>query len=255
MSSMYSLDLTQVLLYLFWVAFAALLYYLHREDKREGYPLEAAGTKPGTKLRLEGFPVMPEAKTFRRADGTTVHAPRGSDPQPAIAAVPVAAWPGAPLQPTGNPMTDGVGPASYALRADVPERMLDGSPMILPLRVAADHGISPHDTDPRGFAVVGCDGQRAGSVGEAWVDRSEPQVRYLEVTLDAGGTVLLPSGFVRYDMGKRRVKVAAITAAQFAGAPRLANRDQVTKLEEDRITAYFASGHLYATAARSEPLL
>jgi photosynthetic reaction center H subunit len=133
--------------------------------------------------------------------------------------------------------------------------MLDGSPMILPLRVATDHGISPHDTDPRGFAVVGCDGQRAGSVGEAWVDRSEPQVRYLEVTLDAGGTVLLPSGFVRYDMGKRRVKVAAITAAQFAGAPRLANRDQVTKLEEDRITAYFASGHLYATPARSEPLL
>jgi photosynthetic reaction center H subunit len=255
MSAIHSLDLTQILLYLFWAAFAALLYYLHREDKREGYPLQGFGTKPGTTISIQGFPVVPDAKTFRLADGSTVQAPRGSDPQPAIAAAPVAPWPGAPLQPTGNPMIDGVGPAAYALRAEVPERMLDGSPMIVPLRVATDHGISPHDTDPRGFTVLGCDGQRAGTVGEVWVDRSEPQVRYLEVNVDAGGTALLPAGFVRYDMRDRRVKVAAITAAQFATVPQPASRDQVTKREEDRITAYFAGGHLYATADRIEPLL
>jgi photosynthetic reaction center H subunit len=255
MSAIHSLDLTQILLYIFWVAFAALLYYLHREDKREGYPLQGKGSKPGTTITVQGFPVVPDPKTFLLADGTSIQAPRGSDPQPAIAAEPVAAWPGAPLQPTGNPMIDGVGPAAYALRADVPERLLDGSLMIVPLRAALDHGISPHDTDPRGFTVIGCDGQSAGTVGEAWVDRSEPQIRYLEVNLGAGGTVLLPSGFIRYDVRGRKVKVASITAAQFATAPRLASADQVTKREEDRITAYFASGHLYATPDRIGPLL
>jgi len=255
MSAIHSLDLTQILLYIFWIAFAALLYYLHREDKREGYPLQGRGTKPGTTISIEGFPSVPEPKTFLLADGTSIQAPRGSDPQPALAAEPVAPWPGAPLQPTGNPMLDGVGPAAYALRADVPERMLDGSLMIVPLRAATDHGISPHDTDPRGFAVVGCDGKSPGTVGEVWIDRSEPQIRYLEVNLQSGSTVLLPAGFIRYDMRDRKVKVASITADQFSTAPRLANVDQVTKREEDRITAYYASGHLYATPDRLGPLL
>lgn len=255
MSSVHSLDLTQILLYLFWVAFAGLLYYLHREDKREGYPLQGKGTKPGTTITVQGFPVVPPAKTFLLADGSSIQAPRGSDPQPPLAAEPVAPWPGAPLQPTGNPMVDGVGPAAYALRADVPERMLDGSLMIVPLRRATDHGINPHDTDPRGFTVVGCDGNAAGTVAEAWIDRSEPQVRYLEVALASGSTVLLPTGFVRYDMRDRKVKVASITAAQFTTVPRIAAADQVTKREEDRITAYFASGHLYATPDRLGPWL
>ncbi|MBM4198205.1 MAG: photosynthetic reaction center subunit H, partial [Gammaproteobacteria bacterium] len=30
---------------------------------------------------------------------------------------------------------------------------------------------------------------------------------------------------------------------------------QITKLEEDRICAYYASGHLYATPSRSESLI
>jgi hypothetical protein len=42
-------DAAQVVLYVFWIFFAGLIVYLIREGKREGYPLEAAGTKPGTK--------------------------------------------------------------------------------------------------------------------------------------------------------------------------------------------------------------
>ena len=44
-------------------------------------------------------------------------------------------------------------------------------------------------------------------------------------------------------------------ADQFADVPTLKSPDQVTKLEEDKITAYFAGGHLYADARRLEPLL
>ncbi len=34
------LDVAQVTLYVFWIFFGCLIYYLRREDKREGYPLE-----------------------------------------------------------------------------------------------------------------------------------------------------------------------------------------------------------------------
>ena len=45
------------------------------------------------------------------------------------------------------------------------------------------------------------------------------------------------------------------TAAQFADVPAIKNPDQVTRLEEDKITGYFAGGLLYATPARLEPVL
>jgi len=105
------------------------------------------------------------------------------------------------------------------------------------------------------MTVCGLDGTAAGTVSELWVDRAEPQIRYLEVTLARGGKVMLPSGFVRYDAENRKVKVASITAAQFAGVPGIASHQQITKLEEDRICAYYASGHLYATPSRSESLI
>jgi photosynthetic reaction center H subunit len=33
------IDIAQVVLYLFWIFFFGLIIYLHREGKREGYPL------------------------------------------------------------------------------------------------------------------------------------------------------------------------------------------------------------------------
>ena len=40
-----------------------------------------------------------------------------------------------------------------------------------------------------------------------------------------------------------------------ATVPGLRNPDQITFLEEDKITAYYAGGTLYATPARAEPFL
>ena len=51
------------------------------------------------------------------------------------------------------------------------------------------------------------------------------------------------------------VQVKSICGHHFADAPSTANPDQVTLQEEDKICAYYAGGHLYATAERSEPLL
>jgi photosynthetic reaction center H subunit len=42
---------------------------------------------------------------------------------------------------------------------------------------------------------------------------------------------------------------------QFQHVPRTASADQITRLEEDKITAYFASGHLYAHPSRQRALI
>jgi photosynthetic reaction center H subunit len=51
------------------------------------------------------------------------------------------------------------------------------------------------------------------------------------------------------------VKVKSITADQFTRVPGTRRDDMVTLLEEDKIMAYYAGGHLYARASRAEPLL
>ena len=51
---MSNIDVAQIAIWLFWIFFFGLVYYLRREDHREGYPMEDAG---GTK---EGWPAAPK---------------------------------------------------------------------------------------------------------------------------------------------------------------------------------------------------
>ena len=246
------IDIAQIALYAFWIFFVGLIIYLRKEDKREGYPLES--DRSG-RVRVQGFPAMPTPKTFELAGGGTVQAPRAARDVRPIAAQPLGAHLGAPLSPTGNPMLDAVGPASYAERADRPDTTLDGLPMIAPLRLSPGFSVAGKDPDPRGMQVYGADQEPGGTVYEIWVDRAEPQIRYLEVATPAGRRVLLPITFAKIDGARRRVRVRSILGAQFATVPSIANPDQVTRLEEDQIMAYYAGGTLYATPARAEPLL
>ena len=248
--------MAQLVLYGFWIFFAGLIFYLRREDKREGYPLDSESTG----VKRQGFPAMPEPKTFELEDGRVVHAPRVEASAPVANAAPTAPWPGSPLAPVGDPMRAGVGPGSFGTRADHPERGPDGAPKIQPLRVATEYSIAKRDPDPRGMPVIGADGEVAGTVVDAWIDREEPQVRYLEVELpgaegQAGPRVLAPMPLVRVDARRGAVRVNSLRAAQFADIPRLAGTDQITLQEEERVVAYFGAGQLYATPARGEPLL
>ena len=247
-------DVAQLAIYAFWGFFFALVWWLRREDHREGYPLVA--DFPGQDARE--FPTMPPAKYFLLDDGTTVQSPREEAPE-VFAARQIQGFPGAPFEPTGNPMIDGVGPAAWANRRDTPELAYDdGLPKIVPLRTAEDFFLSHEDPDPRGYDVVGHDGVIAGTVVDAWIDRSEYIVRYLEVeTAPAFGArrVLMPTHFVTFRSKQRLIMVDALLAAHFADIPRLKDPDSVTPLEEDKITAYFGGGLLYATPSRSLPLL
>lgn len=250
-----SIDVAQVVLYVFWLFFAGLILYLRREDRREGYPLvnEATGMaeNPGAEF-------MPEPKTFYLPHGGMVMAPNVKrDDRETIRATPVASWVGAPLEPSGNPMLAGVGPGAYAQRADTPDLTLHGLHKIVPLRLARDYSLDPGDADPRGMIVVGADHRTAGKVIDVWVDQTEVIARYLEVEV-AGATprrVLLPVPFADIDGSKRVVHVQAVMARHFAEVPGLKSPDQITFLEEDRISAYYGAGCLYATPLRSESVL
>lgn len=253
-----SIDLVEILFSLFWLFFIGLILYLHRESKREGYPLESDRTdRSGGRVVVQGFPGVPDAKHYLSAHGEDVAVPR-DDRNEAIAAEPAAPYPGAPMVPTGNPMLDAVGPASYSARADVPDKTLHNENRIVPMRVATDFVVADKDPDPRGMQVVGADGEVAGTVADVWVDRAEPLITFFEVDLGSshnGKHVLLPIGFSKIDGAKRKINVRSIYASQFADVPGIASPDEITLREEDRIMGYFGGGTLYADAARQQPLL
>jgi len=269
------IDVAQIVLYAFWVFFAGLIIYLRREDKREGFPLES---ERSAHIDVVGFPRPPGPKTFLMADGQQVTIPRPVA-QRQLAAAPSLPWLGAPLEPTGDPMADGVGPASYALRSDVPDHTVHGEPRIQPLRQLPDYHLEERDIDPRGMPVLGADGEVGGRVVDVWVDRADPLVRYFEVEVEAEVDVeveaeaeadveavtaapapgahrtLVPANFAHVNARAGCVQVKAVLGRHLAAAPGLASPDQVTLLEEDRISAYFGGGLLYATPQRAEPLL
>jgi photosynthetic reaction center H subunit len=246
-----NIDLAQIVLYMFWAFFAGLIFYLRREDRREGYPLYS---EPSNEYKSLGFMWIPPPKVFKLPHGGTSTAPNKPDDR-AINATKVARWAGAPWEPNGDPMLAAVGPGSYADRANVPDLTVEGAAKIVPMRVASNFAIDTGDRDPRGLDVLGADRQIAGTVKDIWVDRSETIIRYLEVVTTGGRTVLLPMTFAAVDRRRGLVKVQAILADQFANVPTLARPDQVTLLEEDKICAYYGAGTLYATASRQEPLL
>lgn len=251
------IDVAQVMLYVFWAFFFGLVFWLRKEDRREGYPLESDPT--GKVKDLGAGLLFPRPKTFHVRTGETFTAPNFRRDERSVAARRVGNWPGAPLVPTGNPLVDGVGPAAWAERADRPDLTWDGKNKIVPSRVDPHYGVASGDPDPRGMTVRGADGIVAGTVTDIWVDRAEHVVRYLEVDAGPGTAPLLVPINLAKIVGNRTkgrsVKVRSILASQFGQVPRTKAPDSVTFLEEDRICAYFAGGNLYATPMRAEPLI
>jgi len=251
MSSGFSIDLVEILFTLFWLFFFALVFYLHRESKREGYPLISDRSDS---ITVQGFPSIPSAKEYRLPHGGTQLAPRNETPQVDVPAEPAHRAPGSPLVPTGNPIGANIGTGSYARRSDTPFLTPDGKPRIVPLRVQPEFYVDKRDVDPRGMSVHAADDVEVGTVKDAWIDLAEPQIYYLEVA-GAGRTFLVPFDFAEINKRKRVVKVNALYSHQFANVPTLQSPDQITPYEEDRICGYFGGGLLYADDKRAEPFL
>lgn len=286
------IDVALLMFWAFVLFFVGLVFYLRREDRREGYPLEDELT--GRVETLGGPMHTSHRKTFRLPFdlGTSTVPSHGREPVD-IAAKRTARFAGAPYVPTGDPLADGIGPAAWAERAKRPDLDMEGHPRIVPLSSAPEYGIARRDSDLIGWPVVSSDDRIVGTVSDLWIDKADRLVRYLAVALNGGaGTVLAPimdAKLVRHGrwmvladevlrttavaaegeteavhapaVGRRdhrdgpRVVVHAINAAQFARAPRIDAADRITLYEEDRVQAYFGGGYLYANAARQEPFL
>lgn len=244
------IDVAQVALYTFWLFFAGLIFYLRREDRREGYPLHSEVT--GEPFNEDSL-LIPDEKLFKLANGETTSSMRADTRELHMA--PTEGWSGAPFEPTGDPMVDGVGPAAWAERRDAVETTYEGSPKIIPMRKLPEFEVATGDVDPRGLPVKGCDKQVAGTVSDLWIDHGEQMIRYLEVELEGSGNVLLPMTMAKLTGYPAHVAVNAITGAQFAKVPKTKDADTVTLLEEDKICAYYAGGYLYATPDRLKPII
>ena len=244
-------DLASVTLWLFYIFFAGLVIWIQRENMREGYPLE---DDEGNASSNPSMWPLPEDKTFKLPHGRgEVTVPSGQTPERAdIALKRVGPGNGFPLEPTGDPMLDGVGPASWAPRRDVPELDGHGHPKIVPMS-AAEGFLVAAGRDPRGLPVVAGDGEVVGKITDMWIDEPEQLVRYLELELDSkwgSGTRLMPITFAR--IKSNSVSVHALYGKHFATIPTIASPRQVTLLEEDKISGYYGGGKLYA-GDRQEP--
>lgn len=246
-------DLASAAIWSFWLFFAGLVYYLQRENQREGYPL----VDDDGKVLDNSVWSLPKDKTFILPHGRgEVTVPSGQTPDRTDLALARSSQAGGfPMVPTGDPMIDGVGPASWAPRRDVPELDGHGHPKIRPLSTLDEFGISA-GRDPRGKPVVGGDGEVVGRVIDIWVDVPEQMVRYLTMDLNpegSGQTRLIPMNMAR--IKSDRVVVRSLYAHNFPGVPTIKGTDQVTLLEEEKIMAYYGGGTFYATPARSESII
>ncbi|MEM8799316.1 MAG: photosynthetic reaction center subunit H [Pseudomonadota bacterium] len=266
------IDVAQLVLYLFWIFFFGLVFYLQKEGRREGFPLEE---DDGTMIDQSWVWIPEKPKVFKVKYGPHKEIESGPRDTRKLALKKVFPWAGSPFEPTGDPMADGVGPASYAERGDHPDWSVDGEAKIKPLRETPDFFPAGEDNDPRGMKVFGADGLVAGVVSDIWVDKGEYLGRYVEVDLSKGeaggeGAVLLPFNFMRVKGPKNifatltgiepmerdiGVHVDAIRADQFSGVPKTKKPNEITLREEDMIMGYFGGGKLYAMPERMGPLI
>ena len=241
-------DLASLSIWLFWIFFAVLIFYLQTENMREGYPLE--DEDENLSANQGPFPV-PSPKTFKLPGGRgEVVVPSAANEEAHrrkdLALARTSAAHGFPLAPTGDPMADGVGPASWVPREDAPELDAHGHAKIQPMANHDAFFVSA-GRDPRGLPVLSRDDQVVGTITDMWIDPGEHMVRYLEYKLDdkwGSGTRMLPITICRVQ--ERWVLVKSLCAKDFNGVPQIRGNGQITKLEEDKVSAYYAGGTLYS---------
>ena len=254
------IDFAQIVLYLFWAFFIGLIYWIRKEDRREGYPLEADSPR---RVGRTGNYLFAKPKTYVRPDGTTYTAPNFDRDEREFPLQRTALSNGSPSEPVGDPMLSGVGPASFTVREPHVELLIDGRDQIVPMRTDEGYDVVG-GADVRGWPIIGADGEQAGTIKDIWVDRADMIVRYLEFELNeaAGGEggagtrrlVPIQMGLVR--KGRRQCfEVEAMRLEQFVHVPTLSDPVRATVDEEERIGAYYAGARLYATAKKREPLV
>ena len=256
-------DVAELAFLLFFAFFIALVFYLNKESRREGYPLEDEVTG---KVENDGRIFDGAKKSFPLPHGRGTYVPEDvARDDVNVAGVQAFGGAGAPWVPSGDAMADGMGPAAWANRAKYPDLTFDGRPRIVPIADSHEMIVSPNDPQLIGWPVIGADKKEVGKVSDIWVDQAEHIIRYLEVETTTGKKVLAPMMVASVHGNSlldallpiiedkaKFVEIDAITAAQFENVPALETPGIITRYEEDRVQAYYGGGYMYATPERSE---
>lgn len=247
-------DVAQLVLYAFWIFFAGLIFYLRREDRREGYPLESEASR-GRAMPPDPF-LIPSPKRFLLSNGHEKFAPSSASAPPGTSAATSTRSGRAPPGARDGRTARCHRPRRLRRSRGQPRRDLGPREAHRALRVADHFVVHELGPNPIGMSVFGADRQVAGTVSDLWVDRGESMVRYYEVELGAGGRrILMPATFCRTGRFSQRVTCEALLAHQFADIPTTKDPDSVTLNEEERIMAFFGGGTLYATPTRQEAIV
>lgn len=251
-----NLDVASIALWLFFGFFVALVIWIQRENQREGYPL-ATDDESNTDA-ASVFP-NPEDKTFYLPHGRGEYTVPSQQPaeRDGIDGLLTRDFDSAgfPYDPAGDPLADGVGPASWAPRRDEPELDGHGKPKLVPM-ASTEHFSVSAGRDPRGLPVVAGDGEIVGTVTDMWIDEPEQMVRYLQYDLNpefGSGSRMVPLTMAR--IWGKTVRVVSLHSHNFAGVPTIKSATQITKLEEEKVMSYYGGGYLYASRERFEPQL
>ncbi len=238
------IDLALIAIWSFWLFFALLIYYLQTENMREGYPLEK---EDGSVAPNQGLFPVPAPKTIKMPFGKADVVLPSAENEEAhrrhdLALARTALSEGFPHKPVGDPMLDGVGPASWVPRSDTVELTGEGHAKVQPMS-AHEHFFVSAGRDPRGMPVVCNDDLVVGQVVDIWIDVPEQMIRYLEIELETGGRCLAPMQLVR--VRTRYVDVRTLDSTRMAQVPKIAASDRITLLEEEKLVAFYGGGELY----------
>lgn len=112
-----------------------------------------------------------------------------------------------------------------------------------------DFEVAEGDPDPRGWEVLGADGQRIGAVEDLIVDTTAMKVRYLDCNVDeerlgldtTNRHVLIPVGFARLDEEDNQVVVDRISSQDVGDLPAFSGLP-LARDDENALLNRFTSG-------------
>ncbi|WMS41908.1 hypothetical protein RDV64_17830 [Acuticoccus sp. MNP-M23] len=227
-----------------------LVFYLRREDKREGYPLIGVSGARHPRLTLsEGFPPMPAPKTFHLPHGRDpVTVPREEVPEPLHDVTGRPAY-GLPLE-SPRPLSAGIGAAAFqAQKPDLPDLTNEGEPKLLSLNSHPDHYIPRGGADPRGWVLADKEGLPVGRIVDIWFNQAEYDVRYFSYSIDGVvGLWLAPTYFCALDRARGTARVTTLPLEALRHPPVRAG-EVVTFRDEDRVNGFFAGGIQFGGAS------
>lgn len=111
-----------------------------------------------------------------------------------------------------------------------------------------DVDVADHADDPRGWTVVGRDGERLGTVEHLMGDTASMKVRYLTMRLDRDVVdedrrVLIPAGHAALEPEHERVRVDALNRERLTGVPAWSG-GPLDREHERAVTEYLAAGYV-----------